>query len=429
MAGSTQPAQDDAAAGQAADAVDAVAQGGGIRSFLGPLALRDYRLFLGSSAAFSVGLWVQLTTMGWLALRLTDSAFLVSVVNVFWFIPFFVLALPAGVIADRFDRRRTVMLARSASVGVLFLMSFLTFSDQITYPWLLALTLLVGASISIELPARQSYVAMLVPPAQLVNAMALFQWNNGIFRLIGPLLAGFLVARMGEGGGFGLFAIFNVVFVLVMLIMRTPGKVEQAETRPPMEDLLDGLRYLRGHRDAFALVLTAILTGTMGWVYLALMPVVARDVLDGDALTLGLLGMAVGAGAMPGAIALAFYRDFPWAGRTYVAGLLLFGVCVTLFAYSQWFWVSMALLTLAGAGFGAQSILLTSTLLRVVETAYQGRVLGAMNLTWGANIIGTLAAGSVAETLGVSLAVGLSGVLIVVFTIVVVAFNPRLLRL
>ena len=405
--------------------------GGGIRwaDYLGPIRSRDYRYYLASAFAFSFGIWLQLTALGWVALELTDSAFLVTLANVFWFIPFFVLALPAGVLADRLDRRLILIVVRSVGAVIVAVMAYLAFAGLLTYPLLLGLTLLAGTTVILDLPARQSFVAMLVKPSELVNAMAMVSMEGSISRLAGPLLAGLALSTVGAGGAFGAFALLNLLFVAFMLMVRTSGAVERTAGSSPARELTEGLRYIREHRDVMALVLVSVLTGSVGWVYLALMPVVTKEVLDGGAVTLGILGMAVGVGAMPGGMFLAFAPDLRSPGRAFVGGLLLWGVAVMLFAYSPWVATSLLALGVAGLGFTMQIVLVRGMLLRVVDREFHGRVMGAMNLTWGANIVGTLAAGWLAEVLGVSIAVALSGALIVVAALGIVAWHPRLLRL
>ena len=148
---------------------------GGIRwaDYLGPIMSRDYRFYLASAFAFSFGIWLHITALGWVALELTDSAFLVTLANVFWFLPFFVLALPAGVLADRADRRLTLIVVRSIGAVIVAILAYVAFAGLLTYPLLLLLTLLIGTTVILDLPARQSYVAMLVERSELVNAMAM----------------------------------------------------------------------------------------------------------------------------------------------------------------------------------------------------------------------------------------------------------------
>jgi len=401
----------------------------GVRALFGA---PDFRNYWSASAVFGLGIWAYLTAMGWTALELTDSAFAVSVTNVVYFLPLFLFALPAGVLADRWDRRMTPIVARSLSGLSMVLMVGLAMADRLTYAWLLVFSAGVGLSVILELSARQAYVAQIVAPRQLVNATALTAVQGGISRVVGPLLAGWLLAIGGSAGGYAVYGISCGFFVWFFWQIRTPGAVpprEGAEASRPMQDLIEGLRYLRAHRDALTIVSISILSGIVGWVYLALMPVMARDVLDGGSFVLGALSMAVGIGSVPGSLALSLVKDFTAEGRTYVAAVVLWGVGVIGFAASPAVPLSLAMLFVSGLGFGVQVVLTRSILLRIVERAYHGRVMGCLMLTWGANVIGTLSAGAMAETLGAPMVIGISGALIVAVPLVAVSVNRRVLQL
>ena len=417
----------DAAAGG-----DAAPRPGRLRQALGPLGYRDYALFLGGSSAESIGVWVYLTAIGWLALELTNSAFMVSLVNVAWFTPFLILALPSGVVADRFSRRKSMIVIRIWAITALAAMTVLAFAGGMTYFWLCFFTVLVGASNAMDLPVRQAFVGMLVKPNEMVNAMALNASNQGFMRLLGPLLAGFMLVHFGGGGTFAVYGIAQAVMLLCVIQMHARGDVRKEGAPParhPLHDLKEGLGYIRHNRDVNALVALAILTGMVGWVYIGLMPVIAREVLNGDSVTLGYLSMSIGLGGLPVALTLAFYRDFRHSGRAMFIGLFVWGACVILFAFSSMLALSIALLCILGLGFTTQNIFQRSLTLEVVDREFHGRVFGVLSLTWGANIFGTLAAGTVAETLGVTAAVAGSGALILIATAGVLIYNPRLLKL
>ena len=182
-------------------------------SLWGPLGSRDYRLYLLGGLSFSASLWVVITAVGWVALELTDSSAGVTVVNVVWFLPFFLLALPAGVIADVVDRKRLMIAARGLSALLLAAVAGVAIAGHLSFPLLLVTAVLTGALIAIELPARQAYIAMLVPREQLVNAMALLSSEGSLSRVFGPLLSGFLLVNGGASGAFLAFAALNVLVV------------------------------------------------------------------------------------------------------------------------------------------------------------------------------------------------------------------------
>lgn len=392
----------------------------------------DYRRYWGASAAFGLGIWAFLTAMGWSAAELSDTAFAVSLVTVVYFLPFFLAAIPAGVLADNLDRKTNAMVSRGVSALVGLVMAILAGTGNLTYPILLLGAFLVGLSVITELAARQAFVATLVPTRQLVQASALSSVQGGIMRVAGPLAAGALIDLLGDGGGYGLFAVTGVLFVWWFAGISAPGSVERAPDHEPhpVREIVEGMAYLRAHRDALGIVLISILAGMVGWLYLALMPLVARDVLGGGAVLLGVLNMAVGIGSLPGSLGLALVReDFSSEGRLFVAANVTWGIGIIGFALSTVPALSVVLLVLAGLGFGLQVVLVRTILLRIVAPAYHGRVLGTLMLTYGVNVLGTLAGGSLADLLGVSTVVALSGALIIVSTAAVTLWNRDILRI
>jgi MFS family permease len=393
------------------------------------LSSHDYRNYWYGSTAFALGIWGFLVSMGFSAQTLTDSPLRISLVTVAYFLPMFLFALPSGVLADAVDRRTTVMVSRGASALIALVLAALTASDRLGYVALVVLCALTGTTVVSEVAARQAYVAQIVQPGQLVGATALGSVQGGIARVVGPLLAGWLIARSGQPAGYLLFALTNVVCVVVFLRIRTSGVPVRAAGRP-FAELVEGLRYLRRTPDALAIASVSILTGVVGWVYLALMPLVATDVLDGGAFTLGLLSMAVGLGSVPPSVLLAL-RSVPDGreGALFYGATAAWGLGVIVYGLTSSLAVALVALTVAGAASGLQQVLMRTLLLRITDPAFHGRVMGTLMLTWGANVVGTLAGGALAEVVGIGPVIALSGVLIVAVGGGVLAVRPSTWRL
>ena len=376
------------------------------------LADHDYRHYWLGSTAFALGIWGFLISMGVSARVLTDSPLRVSLVSVAYFLPMFVLALPSGVLADAVDRRKTVMVSRSVSAAGAFVLAALTAGDWLTYGALLALCALTGATVVSEVAARQAYVTQVVKPDQVVGATALGSVQGGLARVLGPLVAGWLIGRWGQSAGYLFFAATNLACVAVFLRIRASGVPVRTGGRPVAE-LVEGLRYLRRTPDALAVVAVAIGTGVFGWVYLALMPIVATDSLAGGAFTLGLLSTAVGLGSVPPSVVLAVRTGGPRReGRLFYLATFAWAAGVVVFGLSSSLALSLVALTVAGAGNGLQQVLMRTLLMRLTDPAFHGRVLGTLMLTWGANVLGTLGGGALAEAVGVGPVIVLSGGLI-----------------
>lgn len=397
----------------------------GVRTLFGDRSYRNYWI---ASSLFGLAIWAYITAMGWSALELTDSAFRVSMVNVIYFLPMFLFAVPSGVLADAVDRRRNVLWSRGLSAALVTVMTVMAATGTLTYAWLCGLSFGVGLSVITEVAARQALVAQIVPTSRLVGAAALTNFQGGLARVLGPLAAGWLIVRTGDAGGYALFVAGNVAFVLVFRHV-TVRPVERTTQRRPLRDLVDGFRFLRTQRYGATIVTISVLSGTIGWLYLALLPVMARDVLGGDAATLGMLSTAVGLGSLPGAIGLGFLVTLRHEGRLYVVSMLTWGVGIAAFGLTSSTAPAVAALFLAGMGFGMQTILTKSLLLRIIEPAFHGRVMGTLMLTYGANVIGTLAGGWVAESLGAPVVIVATGLLIIAITTTLVTANRGLLRL
>ena len=391
--------------------------------------IRDFRRYWFASASFGVGIWAYITAMGWTALELTDSPFAVSLVNVVYFMPMFLFAVPAGVLADVVDRRRLAMVSRAISAVVAGALGLMAGAGHLTYGWLLVVSFIIGASIVSELSARQAYVAQIVPSTMISNAFALTAFQGGIARVVGPLIGGWTIARWGDAGGYWFFAMTSVVFVWFFYRISVSGQPPKREGRARFRnELISGFSYLRGDRNAASVVATSVLCGAVGWVYLAMMPMVARDVLGGDSVVLGILGMAVGLGSVPSSIYLSTRRRNGGEGRLYVGGLFLWATGIAGFGLAQTQTQAVVMLFLSGIGFTAHTVLAQTLIIKLVPADFHGRVLGLLGLTWGANIVGTLTAGALAETLGVGTVVVASACVIVLVTGTVLTFNRNLVR-
>jgi MFS family permease len=393
------------------------------------LATPDYRNYWLSSTSFALGIWAFIVSMGFSAKELTDSPFRVSMVSVAYFVPMFLFALPSGVLADAVDRRRTVVVCRGACAAVAAVLALLAATGTLTYVLLLVLCFLVGATVVLEIAARQAYVTQVVRRDQVAGATALGSVQGGVARVIGPLIAGALIATAGQAAGYLFFSLANLYCVRVFLRIRASGRPVRKPGHPVAE-LVEGLRYLRSHPDALTVVLVSILTGVVGWLYIALLPSVNRDVLGGGPVQLAVLSAAIGVGSVPPSVLLALRAGSPrFEGALFVGATVAWGLSVILYGETRSVVVAAAALTVSGAGMGLQQVLMRTLLLRITDPAYHGRVMGTLMLTWGANVVGTLAGGGLAERFGVPTVIAASGALIVLVPALAVARRPAVWRL
>jgi MFS family permease len=392
------------------------------------LSTPNYRRYWLGSTSFALGIWAFLVSMAYSARELSDSPFKVSLVTVAYFTPMFVLALPSGVLADAVDRKKTVVVARGLSAVLAGALALLAALDHLSYLSLVFLCFFTGATVVSEIAARQAYVTQIVRPDQVAGATALGSVQGGIARVVGPLVAGGLIGLSGQAAGYLFFMATNVYCVWVFLRITVSG----VPTRPPghpLAELVEGLRYLRRTPDVLVVVSVAILTGVVGWTYIALMPVVSKDILYGGPVLLAVLSGAVGLGSVPPSVLLAIRRGNPPAEAVlFVGSTVAWGLGVVVYGLSANWAVVIVALVVAGAGSGLQQVLARTLVLRLVEPAYHGRVMGTLMLTWGANVVGTLAGGGLAERFGVGAVITGSGVLIVAVPAVAVLLRPAVLR-
>ncbi len=393
------------------------------------LSTPDYRRYWLSSTSFALGIWAFLVSMGYSAKQLTDSPLRVSLVSVAYFLPMFVLALPSGVLADAVDRKRTVVACRGGCAVVATGLAGLSAVGRLSYPALVVLCALVGASVVLEVAARQAYVTQVVQPDQVAGATALGSVQGGIARVVGPLSAGALIATAGEAAGYLFFAAANAYCAWVFMGIKASAVPPRTAGKPARE-LLEGMQYLRRTPDAFAVVLVSVLTGVVGWLYLALLPSINRDVLHGGPVQLAVLSAAVGLGSVPPSIVLALRAGTPRReGAMFVGSTVVWGCSVVAYGLTASTSVAAAALAVSGAGSGLQQVVMRTLLLRITEPAYHGRVMGTLMLTWGANVVGTLVGGGLAEQFGVPAVVAGSGVLIVAVPLLVLVQRPSVWRL
>jgi MFS family permease len=354
---------------------------------------------------------MQSTAQGWLVLELTDSALALGVVAATGSLPFLLFTLYAGVVADRFDKRRILLTALSAMMVVALAMAVLTHAGRISLPLILLLVLLTGSANAFEVPTRQAFFAELVGRQDLTNAIALNSSAFNLSRIVGPAVAGVVIGSLGIAACFyANAASYLAVLAGLLLIRRVPPRVapRSASTR---DELREGIEFLRGERVATALISLIAAASILAFPFMVLMPVFARDVLGVGAVGLGTLLSATGAGALAGAVALAAVGGRFRRGRLLLATSTTFCVLLGAIALSRSY--PLTLLLLAGAGFTMilNNATTNALLQSLVPDRLRGRVMGVYIFMFlGMAPLGSLQAGTLARFLGApaALAVGAS---------------------
>ncbi len=404
---------------------------GRIATRLPALGSPVFRRFLAGAFVGSVGSWMQATAQGWLVLDLTDSAAALGLVSALQTLPVLFFSVIAGVIADRVDRRRLLVSTQLAAAALALVLAVLTTSGVVAFWHVAVLALLAGTATAVQTPAYQAIVSTLVDRAAIGSAVALNSAQFNLSRILGPSIAGAVIAAGGLQLAFWGNAIALVLVAVVFRTLRVGRPPELARAQASMwANLLDGIRYVRSRRTITVLVLLAAVPALFLLNYLVLLPVFARDVLQIGAPGLGLLSGGIGVGALAGALALAAFRPSGGSGRSLLAGLLVGSVALVVFAVSRSVPVSLVALAILGA---CQVVYYatTNTLLQVLVPArLRGRVMSLYILTsWGLIPIGNVIAGTVAERSSPSLALAAGGVVTLIATAGVAIAFPEIRRL
>jgi MFS family permease len=387
----------------------------------GALAHRNFRLFLFGQTVSLTGTWMQSIAQGWLVLQLTDSPFYVGVVSA-------LITLYAGVVADRTDKRRVVIITQSLLMVQAFLLAALVASGRVTVGSVMLLAAFLGVVSAFDIPTRQAFIVEMVGKEDLMNAIAL---NTSIFnlsRVLGPVVAGFLIGPLGVAACFFLNGVSYLAVIASLLAMRLPPWVRRPAAGSAWQGFREVVAFLRSDRRARTLVVLTAITSIFGFPFLVLMPVFARDVLRVGAAGYGALTASVGLGAVAGALGVAVLSRRIRKGRTLVVAGTSFGLLVALFAQSRWFALSVALLALVGCAMIVNNALTNTLLQTLVPDHLRGRVMGFYSFMFvGMAPIGAFQAGAVAERFGAPLAVAAGGV-VSALAVVVLAWRVPELR-
>lgn len=376
------------------------------------LKSRNYRLFFSGQSVSLIGTWITRIATAWLVYRLTHSPFLLGLVSFAGQIPSFFLAPIAGVWVDRWDRHRTIVTTQTLSMLQSFALAALTLTGVINV-WELALLMLAqGVIYAFDIPARQSFVVQMIDdPAHLGNAIALNSSIVNAARLIGPAIAGVVIAAAGEGICFLIDGISYGAVIVSLLAMRVQHRPVAGRGKKPFEELAEGWHYVYNSVPIRSILLLLALISLLGMPFQVLMPIVASSVLHGGPHTLGTLMAASGGGALAGVVALANRRSVLGLGRVVTVSAAIFGASLIAFGFSKMLWLSLCILPFTGFGMMRQMAASNTILQTLAEEGKRGRVMAFYSMAFvGMAPFGSLLAGSLAAKIGVSYTLAISGV-------------------
>jgi MFS family permease len=388
---------------------------------------RNFQLFFGGQLISLVGTWMQTLAQSWLVYRLTRSPFLLGAVGFSSQIPVLFLGPLAGIFADRHPRQRIVIATQTAMMIQAFIIAALTLSHAIQVWQIFVLALMLGVCNAFDIPARQAFIVEMVGPADLMNAIAL---NSSMFnaaRIVGPAIAGILVATLGEGMCFLINGLSFLAVIASLFMMKIGRRIHAGSNTRKLDQFKEGLAYVRGNAAIRSLLLLLGVVSLLAMPYAVLMPIFADKVLHSGARGLGELLTSAGLGALIGALWLARRQQPMGLDRIVARAAAAFGVSLLLFACSKTYWLSLLLLVPAGLSIMIQ-LGSTNTLIQsIVGNAMRGRVMGIYSMMFlGMAPFGSLIAGFLAQHFGAPAAVFCCGAASVAGAIVFEIMRRRL---
>ena len=406
------------------------------RTLMSPLIIRslkhrNFRLFFGGQTISLIGTWMTQVTTSWLVYRLTHSAFLLGLVGFTGQIPVFLFSAFAGVWIDRLNLRRILMVTQVLAMVQSLTLAFLTLTNRITVVEIIALGFFQGLINVFDMPTRQAFVVQMVDNKQdLGNAIALNSFMVNVARLIGPMLAGIIIAKMGEGTCFLIDGLSYIPVILSLLLMILP--LHRPLIPPPgiFHQLKEGARYAFGFLPIRNVLFLMALLSLTGMSLNVLMPIFAVQIFNGDSHILGFLLSASGIGALVGAIVLASKKTVLGLTRIMVMTGCLLGVGMILFSFSRNFWLSLFSLGITGLCLIMIIASINTFLQTIVEDNKRGRLMSLFTIAFiGMAPFGSLLAGGLAKYLGAPHTLLINGSFCILGTLIFSRSLPSLRRL
>jgi MFS family permease len=385
-----------------------------IAFMLRAFAYPNYRLFFGGQLVSVIGSWISMTATSWLVYRLTGSAMALGVVGFAGQFPGFIMGPFAGAYLDRWDRHRVLVITQTISMCQSFALAFLTFTGHVNVPAVIALNAVQGLVNAFDMPARQAFLTTIITDREdLANAIAL---NSSMFnaaRLIGPSIAGVMIAVAGEGWCFFVDGVSYFAVIIALVSMKNVRRTATLGAHAGIvEHLLEGWRYVFGFRPIRSLMLQLAWLCLVAMPFSVLMPVFADEILGGGARTLGFLMAASGLGALSGALWLTTRKSVVGLGRVIICNTVVFGCGLIGFALSRSLPWSLLFMMVVGFGMMAQMASTNTVIQTIVDEEKRGRVMSFYTMAFlGTAPFGSLLAGWLSTRIGAPHTVLLSGAL------------------
>ncbi|MDR3699819.1 MAG: MFS transporter [Candidatus Sulfopaludibacter sp.] len=390
------------------------------------LQYRNFQLFFSGQMISLIGTWMQNVAQAWLVYRMTGSSVLLGAIGFASQIPSFLFSPVAGIVADRYSRHRVVIATQTSSMLLAFVLAAVVLSGAVQIWHIFVLAILLGVVNAFDIPARQSFMVEMVGRGDLMNAIAL---NSSMFnasRVVGPAIAGILVASIGEGWCFFANAVSYIAVIVGLFLMKLPPYEKVKHEASPLAHVIEGFGWVIHNTPVHAILMLLGVVSLTAMPYSVLMPIFADRILHGGARALGTLMGATGVGALAAALVLASRKTLKGLGSWVAISAASFGVSLIAFAFSRWYWLSIAILVPVGFALmiemGSSNTLIQS----MVPDRLRGRVMAVYSMMFmGMGPIGSLLAGAAADRMGAPGTVAVGGVVCIAAAGTFAVFLPR----
>ena len=392
---------------------------------------RNYRLFFCGQSVSLIGTWLTRVATSWLVYRLTHSALMLGLVNFAGLIPTFLLAPVAGVLVDRWNKHRVLVVTQVCAAVQSAGLAWFTLSGSITVHQILVLSICQGFINAFDMPARQSFVVQMIEDRRdLPNAIALNSSMVTMARLVGPSFAGILIATVGEGGCFTIDAVSYLAVIATLLMMSVAPQAKKLVAHKRIfHELKEGIQYVSDSKAMVGVLCLLALVSFMGVPYLTLLPMIVTTQLKGDARLLGYLTAASGLGALMGALFLASRKSVLGLGRITMASAFTFGVGLILVGLSRSLWFALPMMLISGMGMMVQMASSNTILQTIVDEDKRGRIMSLFLMAYaGMAPFGSLFGGFLADRIGAGATLEWGGVACCIGALVFLRALPEIGR-
>ena len=387
---------------------------------------RNYKLYFSGQLISLIGTWLQIVALGWLVLKMSNSAFLIGLITALGSLPSLFFTLFGGVLIDRFPKKKILFITQGSAMILAITLGMLNVFDVINVWEIAVIAFLMGTVAAIDIPARQAFVAELVSKDQIPSAIALNSATFNAARVIGPGIAGLLLAWIGTGGAFLINGLSYIAVIAALYSMNINSVTAEKKTGT-LTSIKEGLVYSFSHPIIRMLIIFTAVSSVFGWSYSTVMPLIAANEFHLDAAGLGYMYAAGGLGALSATLLIGLFSKKVSSVYFILGGNTLFSVCIILFSFTTNLTLALVLLFFAGFGLLSQFAMINTTIQRLVKSEFRGRVLSIyIFMFMGLTPLGNFEVGLLSEYMGTGFAIRTGAFIVFLFGVLVFFYRHKI---